>query len=149
MLLCKCPLRSNLSLSNPGRFTPASPPKLRTCERSSSLASFVAQHDEQLRRQRRNQIDNEPSGRSLPQARPRLAGQALANALMESASGLYKTELIDTHPVMAGCGEVEREIAAYVTWFNAQLLHSSLGYETTTDYETSYRERVTHETELA
>ena len=53
-------------------------------------------------------------------------GDALDNALMESAIGLYKTELIDTHPIMAGCGEVERETAAYVSWFNAERLHSSL-----------------------
>ena len=76
-------------------------------------------------------------------------GDALDNALMESAIGLYKTELIDTHPIMAGCGEVERETAAYVSWFNAERLHSSLGYQTPIDYETSYRERVTSETEVA
>ena len=50
---------------------------------------------------------------------------------------------------MAGCGEVERETAAYVSWFNAERLHSSLGYQTPIDYETSYRERVTSETEVA
>ncbi|OBA30871.1 integrase [Gordonia sp. 852002-51296_SCH5728562-b] len=75
-------------------------------------------------------------------------GDALDNALMESAIALYKTELIDTHPI-AGCGEVERETAAYVSWFNAERLHSSLGYQTPIDYETSYRERVTSETEVA
>ena len=76
-------------------------------------------------------------------------GDALDNALMESAIGLYKTELIDTHPIMSGCGEVERETAAYVSWFNAERLHSSLGYQTPIDHETRYRERVTTETEVA
>ena len=74
---------------------------------------------------------------------------ALREAEITGSIGLYRTELIGTHPIMAGCGEVERETAAYVSWFNAERLHSSLGYQTPIDYETSYRERVTSETEVA
>lgn len=55
-------------------------------------------------------------------------GDALDNALMESAIGLYKTELIDTGRTWKDRGEVERETAAYVHWFNAERLHSSLGW---------------------
>ena len=43
-------------------------------------------------------------------------GDALDNALMESAIGLYKTELIDTGRAWKDRGEVERETAAYVHW---------------------------------
>jgi putative transposase len=44
-------------------------------------------------------------------------GDALDNALMESAIGLYKTELIDRHRSWTGRVEVERETAAWVHWF--------------------------------
>jgi transposase InsO family protein len=39
-------------------------------------------------------------------------GDALANALMESAVGLYKSELIGQHPAFTGRAELERETAS-------------------------------------
>ena len=76
-------------------------------------------------------------------------GDALDNALMESAIGLYKTELIDTGRAWKDRGEVERETAAYVHWFNAERLHSSLGYCSPVEYETRYRDSVASVAEVA
>lgn len=45
-------------------------------------------------------------------------GDALDNALMESAVGLYKSELIDQHPTCTGRAELERETASWVHWYN-------------------------------
>jgi transposase InsO family protein len=69
-------------------------------------------------------------------------GDALDNALMESTIGLYKTELIDRHPrSWSGRGEVERETASWVHWFNVTRLHSSIGYLAPIEYEHAYHER--------
>jgi putative transposase len=69
-------------------------------------------------------------------------GDALDNALMESTIGLYKTELIDRHPrSWSGRGEVERETASWVHWFNASRLHSSIGYLSPNEYEHAYHQR--------
>lgn len=76
-------------------------------------------------------------------------GDALDNALMESVIGLYKTELIDTGRAWKDRGEVERETAAYVHWFNAERLHSSLGYCSPVEYETRYRDSVASVAEVA
>ncbi len=70
-------------------------------------------------------------------------GDALDNALMESTIGLYKTELIDRRSSWTGRAEVERETVEWVRWFNADRLHSSIGYQTPIDYETRYREQRT------
>ncbi|WP_445169275.1 IS3 family transposase [Mycolicibacterium sp. Dal123E01] len=76
-------------------------------------------------------------------------GDALDNALMESAIGLYKTELIDRQKSWTGRGEVERETATWVHWYNTTRLHSSLGYLSPTAYEDRYREHVTPKSEVA
>jgi putative transposase len=68
-------------------------------------------------------------------------GDALDNALMESTIGLYKTELIDRAQSWSGRGEVERETAEWVRWFNADRLHSSIDYLPPIEYETRYREQ--------
>jgi putative transposase len=69
-------------------------------------------------------------------------GDALDNALMESTIGLYKTELIDRHPKSwSGRGEVERETASWVHWFNTSRLHSSIGYLSPNTYEHAYHQR--------
>ncbi len=70
-------------------------------------------------------------------------GDALDNALMESTIGLYKTELIDRRSSWTGRAEVERETVEWVRWFNADRLHSSIGYQTPIDYETRYCEQRT------
>ena len=80
---------------------------------------------------------------------PRLAGQALDNALMESAIGLYKTELINRNKSWTGRAEVERETAAWVHWYNSTRLHSSLGYQSPVDYENRYRDTATSTLEVA
>jgi integrase-like protein len=51
----------------------------------------------------------------------------LDNALMESAIGLCKTELIDRQRSWTGRTEVERETAAWVHWYNTTRLHSPPG----------------------
>lgn len=76
-------------------------------------------------------------------------GDALDNALMESAIGLYKTELIDRQKSWTGRGEVERETASWVHWYNTARLHSSLGYLSPVDYENRYRDTVASEQEVA
>nr|WP_280330808.1 IS3 family transposase [Nocardia wallacei] len=68
-------------------------------------------------------------------------GDALDNALMESAIGLYKTELIDRHPAFTGRAELERETASWVHWYNTQRLHSSIGYLPPVEYEHLYHQQ--------
>ncbi|MFW3119251.1 ISMsm1, transposase orfB [Mycolicibacterium mageritense DSM 44476 = CIP 104973] len=70
-------------------------------------------------------------------------GDALDNALMESAIGLYKTELINREKTWSGRAEVERETASWVHWYNTSRLHSALGYLSPTTYENRYRDTVT------
>jgi transposase InsO family protein len=66
-------------------------------------------------------------------------GDALDNALMESAIGLFKTELIDRHPrTWTGLRDVETETAAWVHWYNTRRLHSALDYTPPVEYENAY-----------
>lgn len=69
-------------------------------------------------------------------------GDALDNALIESAIGLYKTELIE-HPdrthAWSGRAEVERETAAWVHWYNTTRIHHSLGKMSPIEFEDHYR----------
>jgi len=76
-------------------------------------------------------------------------GDALDNALMESAIGLYKTELINRAQSWTGRAEVERETAAWVHWYNTTRLHSALGYLSPSEYEDRYRHTVASTTEVA
>lgn len=67
----------------------------------------------------------------------------VGDALMESTIGLYKTELIARPPAgrsWAGPGDVERETANWVHWFNATRLHSSIGMLPPLEYEDRYRQ---------
>jgi putative transposase len=70
-------------------------------------------------------------------------GDALDNALMESTIGLYKTELIDHDRTRSwtGAGEVERETASWVHWFNASRIHHSIGKMSPIEFETLHRDR--------
>jgi putative transposase len=70
-------------------------------------------------------------------------GDALDNALMESAVGLYKSELIDQHLPFTGRAELERETAAWVHWYNTARLHSSLDYQPPTEFEQRYHQQAT------
>jgi hypothetical protein len=69
-------------------------------------------------------------------------GDALDNALIESAIGLYKTELIE-HPdrtrAWSGRAEVERETAAWVHWYNTTRIHHSLAKTSPIEFEEHYR----------
>jgi transposase InsO family protein len=67
-------------------------------------------------------------------------GDALDNALMESAIGLFKTELIDRQRSWTGRAEVERATAVWVHWFNTERLHSSLGHVPPIEFEQHYRD---------
>jgi putative transposase len=75
-------------------------------------------------------------------------GDALDNALMESAIGLYKTELIDRHQSWSGRAEVERETAAWVHWYNTER-HSALSYQSPIAYEAQYRNDAASTPEVA
>lgn len=76
-------------------------------------------------------------------------GDAYDNALMESTIGLYKSELINRHKSWTDRGEIERETAAWVHWFNTTRLHSALGYRSPIEYEQRYRDNATSTTEVA
>ena len=72
-------------------------------------------------------------------------GDALDNALMESAIGLYKTELIHARKrkVWGSVQEVETRTAEWVDWFNTMRVHSSIGYQTPTEFENNYHQQTT------
>jgi transposase InsO family protein len=69
-------------------------------------------------------------------------GDALDNALIESAIGLYKTELIE-HPdrthAWTGRAEVELETAGWVHWYNTTRIHHSLAKMSPIEFEQHYR----------
>lgn len=55
---------------------------------------------------------------------------------MESAIGLFKTELIDRHPTTwRDRFDVEKATARWVRWFNHNRLHSSIGYQPPVEFE--------------
>lgn len=54
-------------------------------------------------------------------------GDALDNALMESAIGLYKTELIARRGPWRDLAHVEMETAGYLHWFNHRRIRSAIG----------------------
>jgi len=68
-------------------------------------------------------------------------GDALDNALMESTIGLYKSELIehDRTRAWSGLGELERETAGWVHWYNTTRIHHSIAKMSPIEYEEIYR----------
>jgi putative transposase len=68
-------------------------------------------------------------------------GDALDNALMESTIGLYKTELIDHDRSCSwsGRGEVERETASWVHWYNTTRIHHSIAKMSPIEFEQHYQ----------
>ncbi|GAA2494840.1 hypothetical protein GCM10009858_36140 [Terrabacter carboxydivorans] len=71
-------------------------------------------------------------------------GDALDNALCESAIGLFKTEAIDiAGPAWADRREVEWQVARWVHWYNHQRLHSSIGNLPPIEYEHAHRQAKT------
>jgi putative transposase len=65
-------------------------------------------------------------------------GDALDNALMESAIGLYKTELIKRRGPWRSLAEVELATAEWVDWYNTQRLHSAIGHVPPDEHESIY-----------
>lgn len=65
-------------------------------------------------------------------------GDALDNALMESAIGLFKTELIKPRKPWKGLADVELATAEWIDWFNHQRIHTAIGNVPPTEYETTY-----------
>jgi putative transposase len=62
-------------------------------------------------------------------------GDSYDNALAESVIGLYKTELIGRQAPWRNVEDVELATLSWVSWFNTQRIHSSIGYRTPTEYE--------------
>ena len=65
-------------------------------------------------------------------------GDALDNALMESAIGLYKTELITRRGPWRDLAHVETETAGYCHWFNHHRIHSAIGDVTPAEREAAW-----------
>lgn len=57
---------------------------------------------------------------------------------MESAIGLYKTELTKKRAAWKSLPEVELATAEYIDWFNARRLHGSIGRIPPAEYEATY-----------
>ncbi|MFI0453115.1 IS3 family transposase [Actinomadura sp. 6N118] len=65
-------------------------------------------------------------------------GDALDNALMESAIGLYKTELIKSRGPWKTLTGVELATAEWIDWYNTTRLHGELGHIPPDEYEATY-----------
>lgn len=65
-------------------------------------------------------------------------GDALDNALMESAIGLYKTELIKRRGPWRKLADVELATAEWVDWYNHRRIHTAIGHRPPTEHETAY-----------
>ena len=60
------------------------------------------------------------------------------NALMESAIGLYKTELVSRRGPWRDLAHVEMETAGYLHWFNNRRIHSAIGDVTPAEREAAW-----------
>ena len=65
-------------------------------------------------------------------------GDAYDNALMESATGLYKTELINKQGAWKSLADIELATAGYIGWFNNRRLHSAIGHIPPAEHEADY-----------
>jgi putative transposase len=65
-------------------------------------------------------------------------GDALDNALMESAIGLYKAELIKKQEPWKTLADIELATAEYVDWFNTRRLHTAIGGIPPAEHEAAY-----------
>lgn len=59
--------------------------------------------------------------------RPSAPWDAPGNALTESATGLYKTELTGRRGPWRDLAHVEMETAGYLRWFSHRRIHSAIG----------------------
>ena len=65
-------------------------------------------------------------------------GDALDNALMESAIGLYKTELIKKQGPWKTLADVELATADYVDWFTSNRRHTAIGGAPPAEFQAAY-----------
>ncbi|WAL70317.1 IS3 family transposase [Kitasatospora sp. YST-16] len=65
-------------------------------------------------------------------------GDAYDNALMESAIGLYKTELVKPGRPWRTLAQVELATAEWVDWYNHRRLHGEIGHVPPVEYENTY-----------
>ena len=66
-------------------------------------------------------------------------GDSYDNAAMESAIGLYKTELIRRRGPWRSPDQVEFDTLEYIDWFNNRRLHGQIGYVPPTEFEEMIR----------
>lgn len=77
-------------------------------------------------------------------------GDALDDALCESAIGLFKTEAInDGGPTRKDRSVVEWQVARWVHWYNTTRLHSSIDYLPPIEFEQLHRQATTTTTVVA
>ena len=62
-------------------------------------------------------------------------GDSYDNALAESVIGLFKTEVINFLGPWKSMAQVEWETLKWVAWYNAERLHSAIGYITPIEAE--------------
>jgi putative transposase len=65
-------------------------------------------------------------------------GDAYDNALMESAIGLYKSELIHRYGPWRTLSDVELATAEWIDWYNSTRLHSAIDDLPPNEYEAMY-----------
>lgn len=65
-------------------------------------------------------------------------GDSFDNALAETVVGLYKTECVRIDGPFRTVDELELATLSWVHWFNENRLHSSIGYHTPIELETTY-----------
>ena len=68
-------------------------------------------------------------------------GDSYDNALAESVTGLYKTEVIRQRGPWRGLEDVEFATLEWVWWFNHQRLLEPIGYIPPAEYEEAFYQR--------
>ena len=67
-------------------------------------------------------------------------GDSYNNALAESIIGLFKTEVINFLGPWKSVSQVEWETLKWVSWYNTERLHSTIGYITPQEAEEAFYE---------
>jgi putative transposase len=62
-------------------------------------------------------------------------GDSLDNAMVESAIGLYKAELIRRHGPWRSPAQMEIATLEYIDWFNFRRLHGKIGHVPPAEFE--------------
>ena len=68
-------------------------------------------------------------------------GDSYDNALAETVNGAYKSELIRRSKPFESVHALEQATFPWVSWWNSQHLHESLGYRTPCEVETLYHQQ--------